>query len=450
MPRGPQRPKQDSNPSDLIYAAILKQATPIGDMQYAIDAELAVSALLGGVYAATDLDRPGAVRRFATDFARYLGGRRTAHARAIRTALDVLLPDDVTPPRSARTAGTRPSGSRPATTRSGGGKTPAWGPAAGHVTCTATWVASDIYGDQSAYVAVFGYEQPELGGPDHTVSYLLDHNLGTVKNLSIGVPASTVVEGWQEAAREDHEIIVNPVDPGHLRAEVSAYLARTDELETPPRDGYMEEYAFAVARLRLLPESASSPNGQKLTDAERDAVVADFLASPEAAAIGEAARTDAVDQVAQSDTIGEEPGTHRAPPTVVVAWCARAAVDFAVDENAGDPYRWSPTAVEFLLLHWAPRQLSGTHEAAPWLPEVLDALVAYAGRIREQSPAAIEATRDAITAAAVRYTDLMSGESLGEPVTDILARMVADGVDPLNEEEVLEWVLADRARRGRD
>ena len=458
MPRGPQRPKRDSSPSDLIYAAILKQATPFGEMPRALDAELAMSALLGGVYAATDLGRAEAVRRFGADFARYLGNKRTVHARAVRAALAALLPDDAALPRTSRPAGTHPGGSRPGDPRTSGPKTPAWASVAGHVTCTGTWVASDIYGDQSSYVAVFSYGDPELGGPDHAVSYLLDHNLGIVKNISIGVPASAIVDGWQEAALSDREIIVNPVDPGHLRAEVSAYIERTDELEKPRQDGYVEEHSFAVARLRVLPEAVAELGGPKLSDKERDAVVTDFLDSPESAAIGEVAQTEAVDQMAQPDTVGElaeaKPGdgprSHSAPPTVVVAWCARAAVDFAVDENAGDPLRWSPTSVEFMLLHWAPQQLSGTHEAAPWLPEVLDGFVAYAGRVRQQSAAATEATRDAITAAAVRYTDLMSGESLGEPVTDVLARMVADGVDPLNEEEVLEWVLADRARRGRD
>jgi hypothetical protein len=199
-------------------------------------------------------------------------------------------------------------------------------------------------------------------------------------------------------------------------------------LEEPPRDAYVEERAFAVSRLALLPEGEQPPV-HRLSDLERNEVVAGFLASPEAAGIG---------------------GPDGRPTASVVAWCARASVDFAVDENAGDPLRWSPIAVELMLLDWAPRQLSASHDAAPWLPEVLAAFTGYAARVQGQTPERLELTQSAITEAAVRYTDLMTGDALGEPVTDILARMVADGVDPLNEDEVLEWVLADRARRGRD
>ncbi|MGH3649053.1 MAG: hypothetical protein ACRDTM_17980, partial [Micromonosporaceae bacterium] len=142
---------------------------------------------------------------------------------------------------------------------------------------------------------------------------------------------------------------------------------------------------------------------------------------------------------------------HPEPPAAeVIAWCARAAVDFACDDNAGDPLRWSPAAVELFLLDWTPRQVASGHRAAPWLPEVLDAFVTYAGRVRGQPVPEIAAIKQAITEYVVPYTDLMAGESLGEPVTDVLARMVADGVDPMDEDAVLQWVLADRARRGQD
>lgn len=405
-PSDAQRAPDD--PGELIYAAILNEAAPIADMPAALDAELAVSALLGGAYAVHDTDRPAAVGRFGADFGRYLTRRRSRQAGAVRAALDAVLPD--------QTLG-----------RTSGEGVP-WAAEAGDVTCTGTWAARDGYGDQTSYVATFAYRDPDLGGPEHAVSYLLDHNIGIVKSIWIGVPAERVINAWRAEAVGDPDITIAPVDAGRLRAEVSGYLARTDQLEEPPREAYVEERAFAVSRLALLPEGEQSPV-HRLSDLERNEVVAGFLASPEAAGIG---------------------GPDGRPTASVVAWCARAAVDFAVDENAGDPLRWSPVAVELMLLDWAPRQLSASHDAAPWLPEVLAGFTGYAARVQGQTPERLELTQSAITEAAVRYTDLMTGDALGEPVTDILARMVADGVDPLNEDEVLEWVLADRARRGRD
>ncbi|HEX6075929.1 MAG TPA: hypothetical protein VFZ32_11790 [Micromonosporaceae bacterium] len=407
-PAPPDAQRTPNDPGELIFAAILKEAAPIADMPAALDAELAISALLGGAYAVNDTDRPAAVDRFGTDFGRYLTTRNNRQAGAVQAALAAVLPD-------------------PTLARAGGEDVP-WAGETGDVTCTGTWAARDGYGDQTSYVATFAYRDPKLGGPEHAVSYLLDHNLGIVKSIWIGVPAERVINAWRAEAVGDPDITIAPVDAGLLRAEVTCYLSRTDQLEDPPEDAYVEERAFAVSRLALLPIGEPAPV-HRLSDLERDEVVAGFLASPEAAGVG---------------------GPDSRPAANVVAWCARAAVDFAVDDNAGDPLRWSPTAVEFMLLDWAPRQLSASHDAAPWLPEVLAGFVGYAGRIRSQSPERLDVTQSAITEAAVRYTDLMTGDALGEPVSDILARMVADGVDPLNEDEVLEWVLADRARRQRD
>jgi len=397
-----------NDPGELIFAAILNEAAPIADMPAALDAELAVSALLGGAYAVNDTDRPAAVDRFGTNFGRYLTTNHTRQAGAVQAALAAVLPDP--------------------TLASPGGESAPWAGEAGDVSCTGTWAARDGYGDQTSYVATFAYRDPDLGGPEHAVSYLLDHNLGIVKSIWIGVPAERVINAWRAEAVGDPDITISPVDAGQLQAEVTCYLSRTDQLEDPPRDAYVEERAFAASRLMLLP-SGEPISVHRLSGLERDEVVAGFLASPEAASIG---------------------GPDSSPSANVVAWSARAAVDFAVDDNAGDPLRWSPTAVELMLLDWAPRQLSASHDAAPWLPEVLAAFAGYAGRLRDQSASRLEATQSAITEAAVRYTDLMTGDALGEPVSDILARMVADGVDPLDEDEVLEWVLADRARRERD
>ncbi len=440
MPSASRRPERPTeSPSDLIYAAILKEAAPVAEMPLALDAELAVSALLGGVYAATDLGRIEAVRQFAADFNRYLADQHGPEAGAVRAALTALLPDTAreSPKPGAPEAESRKAGAG----RTGARKTgrtakpddaaapdsPSWAPAAGEVTCTGTWAITDNYGDQTQYVAGFAYRDADRGGPEHAMSYLLDHNLGIVKSLSVGVPAERVVDGWREAAAEDPDITIEDVPGGKLRADVTAYLARTDELEKPPDDTYVEQRTFAGSRLDLLPDDGVSSR-PTLSDAARDIVVTEFLQSPE----------------------GSLSTSTGAPPVSVISWGARAAVDFAVDDNTGDPLRWSPTAVELMLLDWAPREVSRGHEAGPWLPEVLDAFVSYAGRIRGQSESAVAATRDAVTDAAVRYTDLMTGDTLGEPVTDVLARMVADGVDPLNDEEVLEWVLADRARRERD
>ncbi|MGH3737692.1 MAG: hypothetical protein ACRDT6_19080 [Micromonosporaceae bacterium] len=410
MPRRPQ-PESTAGPTDLVFGAILKEAAPIAAMPLALDAELAASALLGGVYAAADDSHgPDAVRQFAADFGGYLAKRRTSEAQGVRAALAAVVPDQVKAPKTG----------------------PAWLDSAGAATCTGTWAVRDNYGDQTQYIATYEYPDPERGGPDHAVSYLLDHNLGCCKDITVGVPAAQVVGAWQTECAEDPELTIETVDAGRLRADTTAYLGRTDELTEPYSDTYHEDRGFALARLAVLPEGEPTPRPRRLDDAERDVVVAAFLDAPEATLVG-------------VSSPGQEP-----PAIEVIAWGARAAVDFGCDDNTGDPLRWSPTAVELFLLDWTPRQIAPGHRAAPWLPEILDAFITYAGRVRDEAVPAIAATRHAITEFVVPYTDLMAGEALGEPVTDMLSRMVADGVDPMDEEAVLEWVLADRARRGQD
>src|SRR5690606_15713399 len=126
-----------------------------------LDAELSASALLGGVYTTADIDRDGAVRQFATDFADYLTREGGPRADAVRATLASLLPAEIPAPSIDQ---------------------PAWASSLGRVVCTGTWRVHDTYGDQSTYVVTFQYADPATGGPDHAVSYLIDHNLRQLKS----------------------------------------------------------------------------------------------------------------------------------------------------------------------------------------------------------------------------------------------------------------------------
>jgi hypothetical protein len=114
--------------------------------------------------------------------------------------------------------------------------------------------------------------------------------------------------------------------------------------------------ALVEARLRLLPAGFELPEPPAaLPPEEREALVADFLASEE----GARWRGDAEAEYA-----------------------ARLAIDFGADRNHGGPLRWSPVVVEIFLLDWVAREVIAGPELLARIPDVLESWVQYAGRFR--------------------------------------------------------------------
>ncbi len=390
-----------------IFADVMEVAAPIADLPTLFDAELAVSSLLGGAYAAADTNRAQAVAWFTQNLVDYAGGERTPRSRALLAGL----------------AGAAPSEELAATAAAAGAalKTtgPAWVSEAGTVRCTGTWRATDLYADQAQYVATFAYPDQERGGPEHTVCVLVDHNARIAKDLFVAV-GTDIVRRWQEAAAEESDILLEAVSADTLRAVVESGMDQADRLEQPPSDSYVEEWAVTRARLALLPTRAEPAAGDEI-----DQILADFLSSPFAARVAP-----------------------EAPPgEAVLRACVTAAIEYAVTANSGDPLRWSPTAVDLFLIDWASDHAALDDDAAPWLPEVLSAFVQYAGQRRGLPEQAVTATIRAIADAAPHYTDAILG--LEAPVQELLRRMVADGVDPTDQDEVAEWVIAYRAAQER-
>src|SRR5690606_42124711 len=92
--------------------------------------------------------------------------RRTPAARAARTLFASLVPE-------ADGAAAVPPAPVP------------WSAQLGRVRPVGTWAYGDVYGDQTSYVAVFAYDDPAAGGPEHALVALDDHNLCVVKDLLV-------------------------------------------------------------------------------------------------------------------------------------------------------------------------------------------------------------------------------------------------------------------------
>jgi hypothetical protein len=382
------------------YRLLTEAARDLARLDSAYQAELLVSTLLGSVYEFAGKDRAGEVERFTAGFGRYLSRRRGPDAVLLRAVLSSLLPAG----RPVRTP-----------------VEPAWVAQLGGAKPTGAWVYGDQYRDQVSYLATFGYADAELGGPEHVVVVLVDHNLGAARDLFVTSPAAAVLDHLRGSVTDDTTYL-RAIDPAGVRGAAAPYLAATDELPSLPESGSLaSDRMVALARLRLLPESAAPPAAD-LPPRTTDPASA-FRASPEA------------------DALVGAPGD-----AASLAFCLDLIIGYAATRLDRDPLRWSPAAVTAFLLDWAPRQalLDATDQAL--LPRVLDAWARWAGRIRDLSPRAVAETVVTIAQVKAEFVERSrSGEHRSAQVRAVAA-MLADGVDPDDTEAVARWLDAYNAR----
>src|SRR5690348_5811689 len=172
-------------PSSLAEM-VLRAAHDLGRLETAFDAEVLLSTLVGGVYAGTGPDRGEALAAFAEELDGYLLSAGTQPAGIARAVLGALT-------------GSGPSGPAPSASPAG----PAWLAAVGAVRATAGWACGDRYGDQTSYVVTFAYQDDSVGGPEHAVLVLVDHNLGLVRDLVVTTPAGTVLDMLRASVATD-------------------------------------------------------------------------------------------------------------------------------------------------------------------------------------------------------------------------------------------------------
>src|ERR1700712_4890042 len=123
------------------YEAVLHAARDVAKLDWALDAEMLGTALLGSVYAVAETDRADAVRTFVGGFLGATTRRRTASATTIRSVLAHLVPD------ATGAADVRP-----------GPQAPAWSDQLGKVRPTGYYAYGDVYGDQTSYLVTFAYD----------------------------------------------------------------------------------------------------------------------------------------------------------------------------------------------------------------------------------------------------------------------------------------------------
>ncbi len=386
------------------HEAVLHAARDLAKVPTALDAEMLGAALLGSVYAVADAPRPEAVRDFVGEFLAATSRRRTVSARAIRSVFAALVPDATGAARVI--PGTDPA---------------PWAGQLGRARTVGTWAYGDVYGDQTSYLAVFTYDDPDVGGGEHAVVALVDHNVGIVKDLFVGRPAHTVLDEVRAAAGTDEMIWFTEVDPAAWRAQVSFYLEITDRLSALPSEGELAtDRALVAARLAGMPANGAAPGSGDAAGAspDPDALARAFLGSAHAAGL-------------DRDSDQAE---------AALRYAVQLILDFARDAPDTDPLRWSPAVVGLFLLDWVHRRAILDDDDVTALPPVLRAWTSWAAERRGLPPAAVAEIARAIDSMAPEFARLHRTGERRSAAVSAASQMVAEGVDPSDEVAVSAWL----------
>lgn len=287
---------------------------------------------------------------------------------------------------------------------------------------------SDPYGDQLNFIMAFEYPQPGEAPPQgqHTVVVLVDHNLHLVKDMFVAPGLEPLAMARDISVQED--TVPVPFDPQQAADVIRHHLEITDITMGEPFGEFSARTRFLVeGRLKALPDPRPmeeiDPN-ETWPEEARDKLVESFIRSRDGVAV----------------LTAEAYPDGKAPPRRVVRGIAHALVDFASDYGAGDPLRWSPTVAELFLLDYAPRKRVWRPNEVEWIPEVLDAWVTFAGRRSKLASQWVEETREAVVRFALEFASLMAAGPDPGSATDLVQRMLADGVEIGDERQMQEWI----------
>ncbi|HKS99473.1 MAG TPA: hypothetical protein VJT31_08080 [Rugosimonospora sp.] len=382
-----------------LAEAVLRAAGRISEVDTAYDAELLLSTLLGGVYQVLPPDRGPALDAFVETLREHLSTHDEPNATLVAAVLD----------------------GHPA-------PSPPWAAALGTVRATGGYAFGDRYGDQTSYVATFEYADPELGGPEHAIVVLADHNLGLARDLLVLAPAAPVLQQLRDSALTDPDGMtwLAEVPLSTVRTAANAYLRATDTASEPPAtESLPANRSLALARLALLPEAAEQPEPD--AGAAGRELMGEFLASPEASLSG-------------LSGLGGPRGES-------VNYCLGLIVDFATGRG-GDPLRWSPQSVVTFLTEWVHQRAVLDNVDAATLPGTLGAWVVWAGRRLDLPDHAVQGTFAQVNAERDEFARLYATGERRSPAAEAMARLVAEGVDLTDDDAVDAWLRTYNAEHG--
>jgi len=369
---------------------------------HATDDPLQVEVLVSGVLSLFDqplIDIADSVEFLGRQWVTYLVDKRSLDALALLHGIADLADEPLAV--SARTG--------IAALHAAGRADPAFAARIGPHRFLDAWTSIDDYGDQEMVAVSFAdpTDQP------HALAFMIDHNYeGLAREAWLAPSLDDLRTSWSETS----QMAIVRLDAQALADRLGQGLRMYDLYLGPPvSDDVRELAALMRARLRALPPARERAH-REVGEAEREAVVAAFVASKEAGRSAEA------------------------------AGLARYFVDYRFDHTDGDPLRWSPIAVELCLLDWFPRKATLDDDDVAAVPDALRRFVRYAGRQKGLSQADIGETLGALDEFEPQYLEAMRDPAQFSPAKSIVDQMLHDGIDPTDERAVGAWIEAFNAR----
>jgi len=333
---------------------------------------------------------------------------RQAETTALLGAFAAMTPDEVLAARLRRARAERDDA------------LPAWLYRLGEVQAYRTVEMVHVLGDGDN--VMIGVRFPT--GEEMAVVVYIDHNLGTVVKDAFVVPESIaeLVAFMRAKSGDDTDTAWNDLDGADARVriteaiELGAMTVPRFETDTWPACRPLVEWIAA-----LLPPGGTGYRRPEWDEAAREALTARFLASPFAGDLDD-------DHVQLFDQ---------------VLW-------FACDYGPGDPLRWSPTAVELLLVDWIPRKIVADEAYLSKAPSLLRAFIRFCHAERGIRPSLTDQTLAAVDANEADYQRSIRSPRPQGPAALLAAMGLVDADGSWTaEEEPLDYreLMLDSLRR---
>ncbi|MEQ4205667.1 hypothetical protein [Actinopolymorpha sp. B9G3] len=281
---------------------------------------------------------------------------------------------------------------------------PAWATTVGRAQVRECFTVDDELGDASQVILSYSYADE----PAHAVVVLVDHNLGGIAKDIWVTDAVPLVERVRATAAEDPGVLLADADPAALRPLLADAMAATDQAVEPPvSDNFPQLRALLLARVRALPDGGTRPDVPAWSEQDQHDLVAEFVSSPEAAALAEEAdaRSDALEAIALE------------------------LVAYGSEHDRGRPLRVSPTKLEVFLLGWLPMTGLLDRGFASHMPAVLPAWVRFAARRTSLSAEPLAETLTAAETFAPQFVEAYDDPDRWGPARVAVESMLAD-IDP--------------------
>lgn len=318
------------------------------------------------------------------ELVRLLVARRSPEATAVLAALAAVLPRGRAEAARAAVRGKESTAALPG-----------WAARIGAPVLRECTVVNDEAGDATQVVVTFGY----AGWPVHALRVLVDHNLGDIaKDAWIADHSDALLAELRPTFGPDSMLREDVVDPAYARALLESAFAETDRTLDPPVSAEFANYhLLARARLPLLPAGGTLPDVPEWAQPERDALLADFLASAEASGL---------------------PGS--------ADLVASHVIDHGCDYDHGQPLRVSGLKTELFLLDWLPHKVMLGADEREAVPQVTEAWIRYAARRTGLSARALEDTLSAAEEFGPEFADAYDDPESWGPARAMVEPLTGD------------------------